>query len=263
MLSILEMQSLLRAGSLTSVELTTIGLKMLKKYDPEYNMLEVELETIAMEAAKKADAEFAKGNYVSFVQGIPFAIKDTFDIKGAATMYGSFEFADNVVDTESPLVTYAIAALAVPLFKSTVPQLTWGHANYNGVVYSCLNGGFASGAKDSGGSSIGSGTAVCLGVVPVAICEQTGSSCQAPALAQGISTIIPAHGTFSRTGTGIYSMESDRPGLLCRDVMSCAVMYNYMRGPGGNSDHKGPSRGVPASRFAASERLQGQRSWKR
>ena len=25
-------------------------------------------------------------------------------------------------------------------------------------------------------------------------------------------------------------MESDRPGLFCRDVMSCAVFYNYMRG---------------------------------
>lgn len=246
MLSVLEMQSLLRAGSLTSEELTTIGLKMLKKYDPEYNMLEVELETIAMAAAKKADAEFAKGNYVSFIQGIPFAIKDTFDIKGAATMYGSFEFADNVVDTESPLVTYAIAALAVPLFKSTVPQLTWGHANHNGVVYSCLNGGFASGALDSGGSSIGSGAAVCLGVVPVAICEQTGSSCQAPSVANGISTIIPAHGTFSRTGTGIYSMESDRPGLLCRDIMSCAAFYNYMRGPGGAADPGDPQYvGVP------------------
>lgn len=240
MLSILEMQALLRAGSLTSKELTDIALKMLKKYDPEYNMLEVELETIAYAQAAKADAEFAKGNYVSFVQGIPFAIKDTFDIKGAATMYGSWEFADNVVQTESPLVTYALAALAVPLFKSTVPQLTWGHANHNGVVYSCLNGGFSSGALDSGGSSIGSGAAVCLGVVPVAICEQTGSSCQAPAVANGISTIIPSHGTFSRTGTGIYSMESDRPGLLCRDIMSCAVMYNYMRGPGGDADPGDP-----------------------
>jgi len=248
MLSILEMQSLLRAGSLTSVELTNIALKMLKKYDPEYNMLEVELETMALAKAAEADVEFGKGAYHSYVQGIPFAIKDTFDIAGAATMYGSFEFADNVVQTESPLVTYALKAKAVPLFKSTVPQLTWGHANHNGVVYSCLNGGFASGPLDSGGSSIGSGTAVCLGVVPVAICEQTGSSCQAPALAQGISTIIPAHGTFSRTGTGIYSMESDRPGLLYRDAMSCAVMYNYMRGPGGDADPGDPQYvGVPFS----------------
>merc|ERR550537_777802 len=140
MLSILEMQALLRAGSLTSKELVDIGLAMLKKYDPEYNMLEVELETMAYAQAAKADAEFAKGNYVSFIQGIPFAVKDTFDVAGAATMYGSFEFADNVVQTESPLVTYAIAALAVPLFKSSVPQLTWGYANHNGVVYSCMNG---------------------------------------------------------------------------------------------------------------------------
>merc|ERR1719390_503641 len=54
MLSVLEMQALLRAGSLTSKKLTDIGLAMLKKYDPEYNMLEVELETIAYAAAAKA-----------------------------------------------------------------------------------------------------------------------------------------------------------------------------------------------------------------
>lgn len=165
------------------------------------------------------------------MQGIPFAIKDTFDLKGVATAYGSWQYLNNVIDDfESPLATNAIKAGAVPVFKSSVPQLTWGTANFNGTVYSCLHGGYSAGPGNSGGSSIGSGNAVCLGVVPVAICEQTGSSCQAPALGNGISTIIPALGTFSREGTGLYSLETDRPGLLCRDVMSCAVMYNYMRG---------------------------------
>ena len=43
MLSVLEMQSLLRSGAITSVQLTTIALAMLEMYDPEFNMLEVEL----------------------------------------------------------------------------------------------------------------------------------------------------------------------------------------------------------------------------
>jgi Asp-tRNA(Asn)/Glu-tRNA(Gln) amidotransferase A subunit family amidase len=141
-------------------------------------------------------------------------------------------------------VTYAVNNYAVPLFKSSVPQMTWGTANYKGNVYSCLHGGFAGGAGNSGGSSLGSGTAVCLGVVPVAICEQTGSSCQSPAIANGISTIIPALGTFSRENNGLYSLESDRPGLLCRDVLSCAVFYNYMRG---TSFGDPQSRDVPFS----------------
>lgn len=244
MLSVLEMQGLLRAGKISSVNLTMIALEMLEKYDPEYNMLEVELKDLAMEVAEKADEMFAAGTYSSAIQGIPFAVKDTYDVKGYATAYGSFEALDNVVDTESPLVTYAIQAGGVPLFKSSVPQLTWGYANYKGAVYSCLNGGFSAGAGGSGGSSIGSANAVCLGVVPVAICEQTGSSCQAPAIANGISTLIPALGTFSRENNGLYSMESDRPGLLCRDVMSCAAFYNYMRG---TSPGDPQSRGVPFS----------------
>lgn len=230
MLSVLEMAALLRQRSLTSVELTNMALSMLEMYDPEYNMLEVELKELALNVAAEADAMFANGTIVSEIQGIPFAIKDTYNVKGYATMYGSWEFMDNIREEESPLVTYAVQAGVVPLFKSSVPQLTWGTANYKGTVYSCLNGGYSAGAGGSGGSSIGSGTAVCLGVVPVAICEQTGSSCQSPAIANGISTIIPALGTFSRENNGLYSFESDRPGLLCRDLMSCAVFYNRMRG---------------------------------
>ena len=182
---------------------------------------------LALQYAAQADADFTAGIYKSYIQGIPFAIKDTYDLAGHATAYGSWEYLDNIVETESPLVTYALQAGAVPLFKSSVPQLTWGFANFNGTTYSCLNGGYSAGAGSSGGSSIGSGAAVCLGVVPVSICEQTGSSCQAPAIANGIATMIPSLGTFSRENNGLYSMESDRPGLLCRDVMSCAVFYNY------------------------------------
>ena len=61
-------------------------------------------------------------------------------------------------------------------------------------------------------------------------------------LCSGISTVIPALGTFSREGNGLYSMESDRPGLLCRDVMSCPVLYNYKRG---TSPVDAQSRDVP------------------
>ena len=198
MLSVLEMQSLLRSGQMTSMELTGIAFDMLEKYDAEFNMVEVPSRDLALQYAAAADSDFSKNIFKSYVQGIPFAIKDTYDLAGHATAYGSWEYLDNVVDTESPLVTYALQAGAVPLFKSSVPQLTWGFANFNGTTYSCLNGGYSAGAGSSGGSSIGSGTAVCLGVVPISICEQTGSSCQAPAIANGISTLIPAIGTFSR-----------------------------------------------------------------
>jgi hypothetical protein len=73
MMSVLEMQGLLRTGQLTSVELTNISLAMLEKYDPEFNMLEVALTELAMEKAKLADEMFSVGEYKSAIQGIPFA----------------------------------------------------------------------------------------------------------------------------------------------------------------------------------------------
>ena len=81
MLSVLEMQGLLRAGKLTATKLTEYALDALKKYDPEYNLLEVELEDLAFSVAEEVDDLLEKGIYVSPIMGIPFAIKDTYDVK--------------------------------------------------------------------------------------------------------------------------------------------------------------------------------------
>ena len=119
MLSVLEMQALLRQGNLTATNLTNIALTMLEKYDPEFNMVEVPTFDLALELEAEADANFEQGIFLSPIQGIPFAIKDTYDVAGYATAYGSWEFLNNVVFTESPLVTFAVEAGAIPLFKSS------------------------------------------------------------------------------------------------------------------------------------------------
>jgi hypothetical protein len=75
MMSVLEMQALLRQGDLTSVELTTIALDLLDKYDDSFNLNEVDTRDLALRVAGEADALFAAGDYRSFIQGIPFAIK--------------------------------------------------------------------------------------------------------------------------------------------------------------------------------------------
>jgi Asp-tRNA(Asn)/Glu-tRNA(Gln) amidotransferase A subunit family amidase len=92
MMSVLEMQALLRQGDLTSVELTTIALSLLDKYDDAFNMNEVDTCDLALRVAGEADALFAAGDFRSFIQGIPFAVKDTYDVAGYATAYGSWEF---------------------------------------------------------------------------------------------------------------------------------------------------------------------------
>jgi hypothetical protein len=59
----------------------------------------------------KSRCLIANKTVLSAIQGIPFAIKDPDDVKGYVTTYRSWEFRDNVVDTESLQVTYAIEAL--------------------------------------------------------------------------------------------------------------------------------------------------------
>lgn len=125
MLSVLEMQALLRSGQISSVELTNIALSMLDKYDPEFNMNEVDTRDLALRIAAEADALFAQEDYRSYIQGIPFAIKDTYDVAGYATAYGSWEFMyvpalSNNIGGKFDVITFPLTDLLLFYFAGKI-----------------------------------------------------------------------------------------------------------------------------------------------
>lgn len=90
--SVTALAERLRAGGLTSVELTQAALDTIARLNPTLNAF-VEVDApVALAQARKADALFAQGQDLGPLQGIPVAVKDNIDTFDYITTYGSAHF---------------------------------------------------------------------------------------------------------------------------------------------------------------------------
>ena len=85
--SVRELAELLRTKKVSSLALTEMYLRRLKKYDPTLNFVVTLTEDRALTQAKKADAEIAAGKYRGPLHGIPWGAKDLLATKGYRTTW--------------------------------------------------------------------------------------------------------------------------------------------------------------------------------
>jgi Asp-tRNA(Asn)/Glu-tRNA(Gln) amidotransferase A subunit family amidase len=83
----------------------------------------------------------------------------------------------------------------------------------------------------SGGSSSGSGSAVCAGLVPFAIGSETWGSILGPANHCGVAGLRPSFGRVSRHGAMVLSWSLDKIGPLCLTADDCGLVLEAIAGP--------------------------------
>ena len=71
-------------------------------------------------------------------------------------------------------------------------------------------------ARQTGGSSGGSGASVAANLAQCSICESTGGSCRSPGTHNGVVTFVPTKGMISYGGGIGADPYRDRPGITCR-----------------------------------------------
>ena len=91
-LGVAKLGHLLRTKQLTSVELTTLCLDRLKKFDPVLKCVVTLLPELAMKQAKQADEELAAGKIRGPLHGIPWGAKDLIAVPAAPTTWGAGHF---------------------------------------------------------------------------------------------------------------------------------------------------------------------------
>ncbi len=131
-------------------------------------------------------AAFASAPLGTPLRGIPFLLKDLFDVVGMPTFAGS-SFLPEVRPTppvDSRIVTNLRAAGAVLAGKTQTFEFAWGLTGENAHYGDCEHPRFP--GRTSGGSSSGSAAAVAAGIVPFAIGTDTGGSVRVPAAFCGI-----------------------------------------------------------------------------
>ena len=226
-LTIAETATQLRAGRLTSVEITEACLRRIEIYNAKLNCFITVDKEHALAAAARADAEIKAGIYKGPLHGIPFAAKDNIDTAGLRTTGGSALFEDRVPSEDATVITRLKAAGAVLIGKANLQEFALGASNtsYWGPVRNPWNL-----AHYSGGSSSGSGAAVASDLCYAALGTDTGGSVRIPASYCGIVGLKATYGLVPDRGIipGILSL--DHCGSLTRTVEDAAIMLNCLAG---------------------------------
>ncbi|MBU8922851.1 MAG: hypothetical protein KOO63_13625, partial [Bacteroidales bacterium] len=132
--SICQLAGLLRAGRITSVELTRFYIERLKKYGPDLECVITLTEDLAMRQAERADAEMADGRYRGLLHGIPYGVKDLFSVPGHPTTWGAEPYRKQVIEETATVVQRLEEEGAVLVAKLTLGALAWGDVWYGGMT---------------------------------------------------------------------------------------------------------------------------------
>ncbi|PHU24147.1 hypothetical protein BC332_09254 [Capsicum chinense] len=224
-MSILELGQLLKANLITSVELTEIFLKRIKRYGPVLESVVTDTEELAYQQAKEADQLLADGKYLGPLHGIPYGLKDIISVPNYTTTWGSTSFRDQVLDIEAWVYKRLKSAGAVLAAKLVTGSLAYDDVWFGGRTRNPWNI-----EEYSTGSSAGPASCTSAGLVPFAIGSETSGSITYPASRCGVTALRPTFGAVGRTGVMSIAESLDKLGPFCRNSVDCAIVLDAIWG---------------------------------
>lgn len=213
---------------ITSVELTQDVLSRIDEVEGDVEAYLTITREEALAQAEAVDKKIAAGEKISFLEGIPGAIKDNICTKGVKTTCASKILEHFVPPYDATVMTKIKAENPVILGKVNMDEFAMGgstensayHVTHNPWNLDCV----------PGGSSGGSAAAVAAGTAIWALGSDTGGSIRQPASFCGVVGMKPTYGRVSRYGLVAYASSLDQIGPLTRDVTDCAHLLNIIAG---------------------------------
>ncbi|MEL6411875.1 MAG: Asp-tRNA(Asn)/Glu-tRNA(Gln) amidotransferase subunit GatA [Pseudomonadota bacterium] len=230
-LTIAEARDRLRAGDITSVELTDACLSAIEAAS-ELNAFVHHTPEIAHDRAKAADVRIKAGDAPDMC-GIPLGIKDLFCTKGVPSQAASGILNGFKPEYESTVSQNLADAGSVMLGKLNMDEFAMGSSNETSVYGNAVNpwrAGNDPSALTPGGSSGGSASAVSADLCLAATGTDTGGSIRQPAAFTGITGIKPTYGRCSRWGIVAFASSLDQAGPMTKSVRDAAIMLEAMCG---------------------------------
>jgi amidase len=223
------MADAVRRREISARELLDLHLARIAERNPQLNAIVSLDEDRARAGAADADEATAHGDELGPLHGLPFAFKDTHDVAGWRTTYGSPLFADHVPDTDVLVVERIRRAGAVPIGKTNVPEFGAGSHTFNTVFGTTLNP--VDPTRSAGGSSGGAACALRVGMVPLADGSDMGGSLRNPASFCGVVGLRPSLGRVPTWPTTNLWETTGTSGPLARNVDDLALLLSVIAGP--------------------------------
>ncbi|MXQ06481.1 Asp-tRNA(Asn)/Glu-tRNA(Gln) amidotransferase subunit GatA [Alphaproteobacteria bacterium GH1-50] len=229
-LTIAEARDKLRAGDITSVDLTEACLTAVEG-SGALNAVVHSTAEIARAQADAADQRLKAGDAPDMC-GIPLGIKDLFCTEGVASQAASGILNGFKPEYESTVTRQLFDAGAVMVGKLNMDEFAMGSSNETSVYGNVVNPW--RGADDTpltpGGSSGGSASAVAADLCLAATGTDTGGSIRQPAAFVGITGLKPTYGRVSRWGIIAFASSLDQAGPMTKTVRDSAIMLKAMAG---------------------------------
>src|SRR5579872_5004499 len=199
-LPLVEMVSLVRSGTVSSLELVNAHLEQIERRNPHLNAFTMLMADQARESARRAD----QGLKTGLLHGIPVTVKDSFDVAGFPTRLGSYFASEAPAAEDSAVVSRMRRAGAILLGKTNTPEFLTSYETDNFITGRTNNPWDVE--RTPGGSSGGEAAAIASGCSPGGVGSDAGGSIRVPCHFCGIAGLKPTPGRISLAG---YRSGSD------------------------------------------------------
>ncbi len=227
-LSAVQAAERLRAGDVTSVELTQACIDRAAELDGDLHAYLHPTHEAALETAKASDERRKAGQERSPFDGVPVAYKDIFVTKDVPTTCASRILEGWVPPYDSTVVARGHAAGLPMLGKLNLDEFAMGSSTENSGFGPSRNPWDLE--RVPGGSSGGSTALVAAGGAPWAWGTETGGSVRQPASLCGLVGVKPTYGLVSRYGMIAFASSLDQAGSIARSVEDSAALLQIAAG---------------------------------
>lgn len=228
MIGALEIAAEVRAGRLSALAVAEHCLSRLVVPDPAHAVTRVLSDRARAEAAS-VDAKVAAGQDPGPLAGVPYGVKDLFDLAGLSTTAGSTIHADAPpARADAEAVRRLKAAGAVLVATLNMDEFAYGFATINARHGTTRNPHDPT--RLAGGSSGGSAAVVAAGLMPFALGSDTNGSIRVPASLCGLYGIKPTHHALPVAGTFPFAHSFDDVGPFTRSLADMALVWAVLAG---------------------------------
>lgn len=251
-LSIKAIREGLAQGRFSAAELARQTLVAIERSNPAVNAFTHVAQERMLQEAARIDQLRAQGQPLPPLAGVPYAVKNLFDIDGVTTLAGAALFSQ-----QPPAAKDAFAVSQL----SRAGALLGGALNMDAYAYGFTTENSHYGAthnphdltRVAGGSSGGSAAAVAAGMVNFTLGTDTNGSIRVPASLCGVLGLKPTFGRLSRSGSVPFVASLDHIGPLARSADDLAQVYDALQGADETDRFQSPRPVEPAATLLVAE----------
>ncbi|NJR58636.1 MAG: AtzE family amidohydrolase [Cyanobacteria bacterium CRU_2_1] len=219
----------IRNRDVSAKTVVSATLERIAARDGAINSFTAVIKEQALEQAEQIDRSIANGEEPGALAGVPFAVKNLFDVTGLPTLAGSKINRDNPAATKDAMAVAALKrAGAILIGTLNMDEYAYGFVTENSHYGATHNPYDLD--RVAGGSSGGSAAAVAAGFVPLTLGSDTNGSVRVPASLCGIFGLKPTYGRLSRNGVYLFAGSFDHIGLFARSVRDIATTFDLLQG---------------------------------